>query len=233
MIVGIMQPYFVPYIAYWQLINAVDKFVVYDDVNYIKGGWINRNRILVHGEPTYFNVQLRKASPNKKINTIEVEQSDVLVRKNLTKIELAYSKAPYFDVFFPVIEAVLKCNEKTISRYNAFSLQMISKYLNIDTEFIFSSQLCPNYMLQGEDRVIDICKKLGATDYYNSIGGQLLYSYDNFKVNNIDLHFIKTNEIKYQQFNYEFQNNLSIVDICMFVSKERVREFLTEYSLIH
>lgn len=233
MIIGIMQPYFVPYLGYWQLINAVDKFVVYDDVNYIKGGWINRNRILVHGEPAYFNVQLRKASPNKKINEIEVEQSDVFIRKNLTKIKLAYSKAPYFDIFYPVIEEIIKCKEITISRYNAYALQLISKYLDIDTEFIFSSQLNPNYSVHGEDRVIDICKQLGATEYYNSIGGQALYSYDNFKANDIDLHFIKTNEIKYQQFKYEFQDKLSIVDICMFVSKDRAKEFLAEYSLIH
>ena len=85
-----------PYIGYWQLMNAVDEYVVYDDVNFIKGGWINRNRILVNGEPKYINVQMRGASPFKKINEIEVANDEADIKKKLRMLENSYRKAPYF-----------------------------------------------------------------------------------------------------------------------------------------
>ena len=97
---GIMQPYFFPYIGYWQLMHAVDSYVIYDDVNYIKGGWINRNRILVNGEVKYFNLQLSGASPNKKINEICVTGNTLVNNKNLRILEAAYKKAPYFSESF-------------------------------------------------------------------------------------------------------------------------------------
>ena len=98
--IGIMQPYFFPYIGYWQLLNAVDKYVIYEDVNYIKGGWINRNRILINGEAKYFNVQLKDASPNKKINEIHVSNDAITKRKMLNTLEMNYKKAPYFNEVF-------------------------------------------------------------------------------------------------------------------------------------
>ena len=99
--IGIMQPYFLPYIGYWQLLNAVDKYVIYDDVNYIKGGWINRNRILINKEPKYFNVKLNGASPNKLINEVEVSNDNIWQKKLLKTIEENYKKAPFLKKFFP------------------------------------------------------------------------------------------------------------------------------------
>ena len=97
--VGIMQPYFFPYIGYWQLINAVDKFVIYDDVNFIKGGWINRNKILVNGQARYINLQMHKASQNKLINEIEVLGNKVYNKKLLKNIESSYKSTVFCKVY--------------------------------------------------------------------------------------------------------------------------------------
>lgn len=230
--VGIMQPYFVPYIGYFQLMNAVDKYVIYDDVNFIKGGWINRNRILINGQPAYFNLPMIGASPNKLINEVEVNTNKTLMQKNLRTINGAYSKAPYYKDVYPLIEKIMLYEEKNIAKFIANSFKVIAEYLDIKTEFVMSSDLDKNNSLTGQDKVIHICKLLGATEYYNAIGGQELYSFDDFKNNDISLKFVKTDKIEYVQFKNEFQSNLSIIDVLMFNSKEEVKQMLDKYSLV-
>lgn len=229
---GIMQPYFMPYIGYWQLLNAVDKYVIYDDVNYIKGGWINRNRILVNGMPHYFNLPVLGASPNKKINEIQVNNEEVLIKKNLRCIEAAYKKAPYYSQGYEILEETMQCKESNIAKYIRNSFELICDYLNIKTELIMSSELIKNNELKGQDKVLDICNLLKATEYYNAIGGQELYSFETFKNRGIELKFLKSNNIIYQQYENVFQDNLSIIDIIMFNSKTDIIKMLGEYSLI-
>lgn len=229
---GIMQPYFVPYIGYFQLMNAVDKYVVYDDVNFIKGGWINRNRILLNGQPYFFNVPCLGASPNKKINEVKVNLDERLASKNLKLIQNAYSKAPYFKQIFPLVEDIVLFKEENIAKFIYHSFQVICNYLDIKTELIFSSNLKKDNSLKGQDKVLAICKELSATEYYNAIGGQELYSFKDFERQNIKLCFVKTNQMEYNQFNNEFQPNLSIIDVLMFNSKEKVKEMLKEFTLI-
>lgn len=230
--IGIMQPYFVPYIGYFQLINAVDKYVIYDDVHYIKGGWINRNRILINGMPSYFNVPLIGASPNKLINEIEVSNQDVLIQKNLRALERAYRKAPYFDDVYSLMEDILKCGKTNLAEYLAYSIRKICEFLDITTELIVSSTMDKDNSLKGKEKVVHICHKLGGTEYYNAIGGQELYSFDYFRENNLKLSFVKTDKIEYKQFNNEFQPYLSIIDVMMFNSKEEVKKILNMYTLI-
>ncbi len=229
---GIMQPYFLPYIGYWQLIAAVDKYVIYDDVNYIKGGWINRNRILVDGNVKYFNVHLLKASAYKKINEISVNNDSRIIKKSLRIIDAAYKNAPYYRIVRTIIEDILQCGEDNLAKYLGKSIKIICEYLGITTELIYSSSLNKNCELKGKDKVISICKILGATEYYNAIGGQKLYSYTFFDKNKIKLIFLKTNEIIYQQFGNDFQSNLSIIDVLMFNSRNRICDMLQEFSLI-
>lgn len=229
---GIMQPYFVPYLGYWQLMNAVDKYVIYDDVNYIKGGWINRNRILIGGVPKYFNIPMLGASPYKLINEVEVNNDYHLIEKNLRMIENAYKKAPYFSDVYPVIERVLRCGKNNIAEYITESFKIIGEYLGITTELIISSSLEKDCSLKGQDKVLAICKLLNATEYYNAIGGQELYSFSQFRENNISLKFLKTDDIIYEQFGNEFQKNLSIVDVMMFNSQQQVKKWLDSYTLI-
>lgn len=230
--IGIMQPYFLPYIGYWQLLNAVDKYVIYDDVNYIKGGWINRNRILINKEAKYFNVKLNGASPNKLINEVEVSLDEVYQKKLLKTVEENYKKAPFFNEVFPVIQKIIENKETNLAKYLEYSIKEICSYLDIKTEILISSHLEKNNSLKGKNKVIEICKKLGGTEYYNAVGGQELYSFEEFKSNGIELKFLKTKEINYQQFSNEFVPYLSILDVMMFNSKEKVKGFLNNYSLI-
>jgi hypothetical protein len=230
--VGIMQPYFFPYIGYWQLINAVDKYVIYDDVNFIKGGWINRNNILVNKKANLINLQMFKASPNKLINEIELLGNEAINNKLLKTIEASYKKAPYFDYVFPIIEKVIKQNEMNLAKYLSFSLREICNYLDINTQLILSSDINKNNNLRGQDKVIEICRILNADNYINAIGGKALYSEEEFAFNGIQLRFLKTGVINYQQLNYEFVPNLSIIDVMMFNDPIKISLMLDNYELV-
>lgn len=229
---GIMQPYYFPYIGYWQLINAVDKYVIYDDVNFIKGGWINRNRILMNGQAKMINLKMNGASPNKLINQVEVSGDIVYNKKLLKTIESCYKKAPYFAKGYPIIENIIIKNEKNLAKYLEYSIRNICDYLGISTEVIISSKINKNNDLKGQDKVIEICNILDADEYCNAIGGQDLYSYDDFKDNGINLRFLKTGKVEYKQFKNEFVSNLSIVDMIMFNSVEDINNMLKIYELL-
>jgi len=229
--VGIMQPYFFPYIGYWQLINAVDKFVIYDDVNFIKGGWINRNKILVNGQARYINLQMYKASPNKLINEIEVLGNKVYNKKLLKTIESSYRKAPYYSEVYPIIESIIKQDENNLAKYLINSIREVCKYLGISTQILVSSEIEKNNNLRGQDKVIEICKVLRADQYINAIGGIELYSRKDFESNGILLNFLRTKSIRYKQFNDNFLPNLSIIDVIMFNSVQETKRLMEEYEL--
>lgn len=228
---GIMQPYFFPYLGYWQLMNAVDQYVIYDDVNYIKGGWINRNRILSNGNAIYYNLPIIGASSNKLINEIEVNLNEKGINKCLKTIQGCYSKAPYFKEAYPLIEKTMLYSEKNLSKFIKNSFEVVSEYLKIDTKFILSSEINKNNKLKGQDKVIHICELLGADEYYNAFGGQSLYSFDYFSEKNIKLLFIKSNLEKYKQFNSEFISGLSIIDVLMFNSQNECIKKLNDYTI--
>lgn len=230
--IGIMQPYFFPYIGYWQLLNGVDKYVVFDDVNFINRGWINRNRILINGKPSYFNLPLHKASQNKKINQISVDLSDELVQKMLKTLYLAYKKAPYFEEVYVCLENILRTEKINLGEFLVDSIQKVCDYLGIKTELILSSSLEKRNELKGEDKILDICKILKGNEYWNAIGGQSLYSAEKFKEQGIKLSFVNTQKIEYKQFDNGFQENLSIIDVMMFNSIDTIRDMLNKYILI-
>lgn len=229
---GIMQPYFFPYIGYWQLINATDKYVIYDDVNFIKGGWINRNRILMNGQGKMINLQMHGASSNKLINEIEVSGDAKHNKKLLKTIESCYKKAPYFSKALPVIENIIAQEEKNMARFLEYSIRQICKYLLIDTDLYVSSSINKNNDLKSQDKIIEICNILGADEYFNAIGGQELYSYEDFAYHGIKLKFLKTGKVEYQQFNKQFVPNLSIIDVMMFNSPVDIKEMLEHYELL-
>lgn len=229
---AIMQPYFVPYIGYWQLMNLVDCYVVYDDVNFIKGGWINRNRILIDNQAKYFNIPMLGASSNKLIKDIFVNNQQEIINKNLRILMNAYRKAPYFELVYPLMELILKCGKETLSEYIIYSFYIICKYLNIKTKLILSSSLEKDCTLKKQEKVLAICKLLNASEYYNAIGGQKLYNDLDFKEKGIKLKFINTNYISYKQYGSEFQSNLSIVDVMMFNSREEVQNLLKKYEIL-
>lgn len=229
-----MQPYFLPYIGYWQLLNTVDKFVVYDNVQYIKNGWINRNRILLNSKDFYITIPLKTDSYSIDINErfISNEYFDKHADKLIRTIRYAYQKAPYFKDVMPTIEQCLRYKEKNLLTFIFNSIQVISKYLGITTKIIFSSNIEMDHSLKGQERVIEICRKLSATRYINPIGGLELYDSKSFEVNGIELRFIKSKTIQYTQFDNEFMPNLSIMDVMMFNSTDDIKEMLYMYELI-
>lgn len=228
---AIMQPYIFPYIGYFQLINAVDKFVILDDVNFIMRGWINRNRILVNGKEHLFSIPLKKASQNKLIFECELAEGNWKV-KFLKTIKLCYNKAPFYRDCLGVISSILSSNENNLSKWLSFQIKVICNYLNIKTEIVDSSRLYSNQHLKAQEKIIDICKQERAEIYYNAIGGKDLYNSDDFKKNNIKLHFLNTLPERYPQYNAEFVPFLSIIDVMMFNEKDKISGYLNEYELI-
>ena len=229
MIVAIMQPYFIPYIGYWQLINMVNTFVIYDDVNFTKGVFVNRNNILHNNTSQLVTLQLIGASQNKKINEISVGNNS---KKILKTIKHNYSKAPYFKETYLLMENMFANNEDNLSKFLGNSLQIISTYLEINTRFLYSSKINNNKSLKAQDKLIEISQLLSATDYINTIGGVELYEKDDFKKAGINLSFIKTTNVEYKQYKNQFVQNLSIIDVMMFNSKEEIREMLTQFKLV-
>jgi len=229
---AIMQPYFFPYIGYFQLLNAVDTFVVYDDVNFIKKGWINRNTILVNEKHYLFTVALKSASQNKLINEIALDDNSGWKTALLKTIHLAYGKAPFFAQVFPLIQDIIGQQETNLSKLIVYSLQKIGGYLSIETKMIISSEIEKNNSLKGQDKIIEICKKLDATHYINAIGGMALYDKTAFSDQNIILQFMQSNAIVYPQFKNAFVPHLSIIDVLMFNAPEQVKTLLDQYELI-
>ncbi|MDY0132863.1 MAG: WbqC family protein [Desulforegulaceae bacterium] len=226
---GIMQPYFFPYIGYWQLLNYVDTYVVYDDVNFIKGGWINRNYILSNGDKLLLILNLKQASPNKHINEIDIGKNQKKILKTLFQ---SYSKAPYFNSVCPLIEDIFSTKEQNLALFLLNSIQKIVEFLKIKTKIVLSSEIDKNNALKGQDKVLEICSKLGADTYVNALGGMALYDSDVFKKNNIDLYFLKPLDFEYQQFSGAFEKNLSIMDVLMFNSLHQIKLNLHDFKLV-
>lgn len=224
------QPYLFPYIGYFQLINAADKFVFYDDVNFIKNGWINRNLILINGNEQYFIIPLIKASQNKLINEIEF----VDIRPKLLKtIYNAYRKAPHFREVWPLIEDVFDLPTSLISELAIKSVTEVSNYLEIPVNFEKASVHYPETRIYRKaERIFKICEKNNARVYINAIGGINLYSKEQFKERGIDLYFIKSEKLDYNHFDYLANSCLSIIDVLMFNDKAKIIQFLTNYQLI-
>lgn len=230
--IGIMQPYFFPYFAYWQLLNYVDKYVVYDDVNYINKGWINRNYILLNGKKHLLTLPLEGASQFLHINQINFI-SDVKQREKILKtLTYAYKKAPYFSFIYPMVEKIIMGKTVNLAEVLLQSIYDICAYLDIKTTILLSSGLKKDNCLKGEDKVLSICKLLKADSYINAIGGQELYSVQKFRQNSIDIKFLKMKNITYLQFNNDFVPCLSIIDVLMFNAKEKVQMMLNQFELV-
>ncbi|MBB6005300.1 WbqC family protein [Arcicella rosea] len=230
--IAIMQPYIFPYIGYFQLINAVDKFIIYDDVSFINKGWINRNRILVNGKDSLFTIPLKEASQNKLINSIEVNWDSAWKSKFLKTIEQSYKKAPYYQQILPLIEDLLNTEKSIFSEIIFENLTQICQYLGIKTEIVPSSSIYQNTALKAQERIIDICEQEKIDTYINPIGGLELYDKAAFQTIGKELFFIKSKAICYTQFKNEFVPWLSIIDVLMFNSLEQISVLLNDYELV-
>lgn len=230
---AIMQPYLFPYIGYFQLMNAVDEFVIYDNIQFTKKGWINRNRILVNGKDDYISLPLKKDSDY--LNVDERFLADAWVsekKKMLNKIRSTYQKSPNFNVIFSLIEKIILFEENNLFSFLLNSIKLINEYLGIQTLITVSSTINIDHTLKSEKKVIEICKAKRTKVYINPVGGVDLYDTNIFKDQGIDLFFLKTNSITYPQFNHEFVPWLSIIDVLMFNPKEEIKEMLNSYTFL-
>lgn len=226
--IGIMQPYLFPYVGYFQTIHIADKYVFYDDAQFIKQGWINRNNFLIGGNKVLVTIKLSDASSNKMINEIEIADDFV---KFLKTVHMAYSKAPQFLPVFALLEEICSYPDKNLARFTANSIVRLSEYMGIETEFVFSSDLHKNHESDAQEKVIQMCEELGGKEYYNAIGGMELYDKSVFEERGLDLFFVKANLREYRQKSKEFVPGLSIIDVLMYNDKPVVKEMLDDYEL--
>jgi hypothetical protein len=246
------QPYLFPYLGFYQLVGAVDRFIIYDNLNYIQYGWINRNRFLVvGGEPAYFNAVTEDSSSFKKIRDIKLSPKTNWRRKLLNTFFLNYKRCPFFDETQALIEPIILDQTDSLSRLCAKSIVDVCRHLEIKTEIIEN----PDYQqleqsLESDDlpaafpsitlrnperkvfRVIAVCQMMGANQFVNAIGGQALYDKEEFRANAIDLRFLRSRDQPYRQTAEIYHPNLSIIDVLMNCGKQGTMERLGNYELV-
>lgn len=230
--VAIMQPYFFPYIGYFQLIAASDVFVLHDDVQYIKGGWVNRNRILLNSASRMITFPVQKDDYDLPINARNYVDDKQARKDIINLIKQAYAKAPCYREVFPMLEELLLFADNNVARFNENLIRRIADYMGLGCRIITSSGMEKNNSLSGEQRVLEICKRLGATDYANPIGGIELYHQETFQQCGITLQFLEAQNERYEQFGDTWVPFLSIIDVLMFNTVEKVRQLLTKYRLL-
>jgi len=228
---AIMQPYFFPYIGYFQLIAAVDKFIVYDNIKYTKKGWVNRNRMLQNDTDVLFTLPLKSDSHSLDIGE-RVLDADFNRNKLLSQFQNAYRRAPYYEQTFKLIEQIVLYEDVNLFHFVCNSIVKICDYLDIKTKIKIASEVAVDHSLKNQDKVLALCKAVSASSYVNAIGGMELYSDEVFQENRVDLRFIRSKAFQYRQFGNEFVPWLSIIDVMMFNSVDVVKSQLTQFELI-
>ncbi|HIE4215328.1 TPA: WbqC family protein [Proteus mirabilis] len=227
---AVMQPYLFPYIGYYQLAYYADKFIFYDDVNYIKGGYINRNNILTKNGLQMFTLPVNKASSFKKINELYFQDN---TKKILTSIYQNYSKTAYFHSIFPIIENVLTNNNRNVANITSLSIIKIFEYLSLKFNYTFSSDQNYNRTYNAQEKIYELCKINDAQEYINPIGGKSLYNKDEFKKRNIKLNFLEPVLSPYTQINSSnFVSNASVIDILMNCNKDEIINQFNNFKII-
>lgn len=231
--IAIMQPYFLPYIGYFQLINSVDRFVIYDNIQFTKRGWIHRNRILSNDQDRMISLPLKKASSYLDICDRELSGDFKFKRhKFLNRIENAYRNATHFKRIFPVIRSIYLDEATNLFKFVYNSIVTVNKHIGITTPIVISSSVPVNRSIKGQEKVVSICKSLNATLYINPIGGLNLYDEESFLEIGVKLRFIKKRNIQYEQFNKPFIPDLSIIDVLMFNSRRSINQLLKNYDIL-
>ena len=228
---AIMQPYFLPYIGYFQLISAVDAFVLYDNIKYTKKGWINRNRMLQNGSDVMFSLPLKSDSDSLDVCERELA-ANFNPEKLLNQFREAYRQAPCFRQTFPLLEEIVRHEDRNLFSCLHHSLVSVCEHLGIATQILVSSSIAIDHELKNQAKVLALCGAVGANTYVNAIGGIGLYSKADFRKQGVELKFIRSREFEYAQFGDPFVPWLSIVDVMMFNPVEVVRLQLTQFDLV-
>lgn len=230
--IAIMQPYLFPYIGYFQLIHASDLFVFYDDVQYIKRGWINRNRILCKDQELFFTIPVSRYSYKKSIKDVSPIINEKWIDTFYKQLVYNYKKSVCFYDVIDYVMSIFNKKYSNISDIAIDSVVAVCSYLGIDFLYSKSSICLPQSVDIGrDDRLIEIIKKMNYKNYINTYGGKELYSKEYFLKNGIVLQFIKSNTPVYKQYENIFVENLSIIDVLMFNKKDDVLNFLSLYDI--
>ena len=222
-----MQPYFLPYLGYFQLINAVDLFVSFDDVSYRKKGWINRNVLNVNSTKYMFTVPLVDASQNKMICDLSIQDNQVWLGKLKKTVKESFSKSPYFEEGFELLQCIGDCPDTNLASYVGNSIKKISTALSIKTEIVSSASLQKSTET-GADRIIEICKIFNADTYINPINGISLYEKDLFAKHGIDLRFL---QMRLDTFQEGLDPYMSILEALLRLGKMGCKKHLLDYDL--
>ena len=230
---AIMQPYFLPYLGYFQLIACVDKFVVYDDVSYIKGGWVNRNNIKVHGQAKLITIPLQNGRSGVPICDVLIAgRREFWARKMLRTVAESYANAPFYNQVFSMFESWIATDVQGVSELNVRILGDICEYIGLNTNIVPTSKKYSNSNLKSSERISDICKQEQADHYINAAGGRELYEQSQFDAVGVKLNFIDTVLPEYEQQGNFFVPGLSILDVLMNNSIKEISKHLNSYELI-
>lgn len=232
MILAANQPYFLPYLAYWQLIRCADLFLLADDYVYIRSGWVNRNRILVDGKPQYFRVEVCSNPGSRLIRDRRLLDDPDRLRKKFRTLQMAYHKAPCFEEGYALAERILRYPERNLALFLEHSIREVCAYLDIRTPIGRTSDMPGNDRFKREDRIYDQCRRVGADTFVNAIGGQALYDFGEFAARGIRLRFIKSGLPPYPQGQGPFVERLSILDAIMYTPREQLTGMLDDYTFI-
>ena len=232
---AIMQPYFFPYVGYFDLINNVDKWIVYDTVQYIQHGWINRNRILHPNSGwQYITVPLNKKSfadsYRTAIKDIEISDNTDWISKIIRQLDHYRKKSPYYHETIDLIEECLNSESQFISTLDVMTLDKVCGRLNIrfDHEYFSEMDIELDPQLPAQQKVIRICQELGVTEYVNLSGGKELYDGEEFDRNDIKLVFRSIPDFEYACKGYEYIPKLSIIDLLMWNEPKKIKDFLDQ-----
>jgi hypothetical protein len=226
MTLAIMQPYFFPYLGYFKLIQQSQTFVYLDDVNYIKQGWVHRNRILVNKQPLWISLSLTNASQNRKINEIDIFFEDKIREKILKTIQMNYKKAPFFDETFDLVQRLISYEDKNLANFLIYSTTEIAKSLKMETLFRRASELMDTSTLRAQEKILAICKQFDTKDYINAPGGRELYDEKFFTEQGIRLSFVDVKLAEYKHFADPFVPGLSIIDVLMHNGFDKTKELI-------
>jgi hypothetical protein len=230
--IAVMQPYLFPYLGYFQLIAAADVFVLGDDLQYVRSGWVNRNRILHNDEARLITFPLKKDRFELQINQRQLcdhfsDEAERLIRL-LTE---SYEQAPYFAQVMPLVERLIRFPQQNIALYAEHAIREMCAYLHIVTPIMRSSDLILGNPLDKQERIIRIAHTFEATTFITPEGGSVVYDRDHFARNRLLVRFFRMTPVEYRQFRQPFVANLSIIDVLMFNCVEQVQRMLAEYQL--
>lgn len=231
MILGIMQPYFFPYLGYFDLINCSDKWIVFDSVQYIRHGWINRNRILHPSAGWSYIIVPVNFARSTPIREVGIVNDGKWQKRILGQLQHYKKKAPYYQETLSLINDCFSCNETCISRFNSSVLEKVCKYIGIHFDYDFFSEmgLEIGQVQEPGDWALRISQAVGATEYINPPGGEKLFDKNKFASSNIKLTIRNLAVFVYDCPGYEFIPSLSIIDILMWNHPAAIKEYLDDH----